>query len=75
MEIFTNKFSIILNEDKSEAVMNFYQIAPSWTEKGSSGEGEIVQEILPVASLVMTGQCAQNFSKSLQTLLNQDQEG
>lgn len=72
MEVYTNKFSIILNEDKSEAVMNFYQIAPSWIEKEESGEGEITQEVLPVASLVMTGQCAQNFSKSLQTLLGQD---
>ena len=58
MESYTNKFSILLSEDKTEAVLNFYQLAPSWSEEdGHPNGGVIVQE---------------NFSKSLQELLNQD---
>lgn len=29
MEAHTNKFGILLSEDKAEAVLNFYQVAPS----------------------------------------------
>ena len=73
MESYTNKFSILLSEDKTEAVLNFYQLAPSWSEEdGHPNGGVIVQEVLPIASLVMTRQCVENFSKSLQELWNQD---
>ena len=75
MEAYTNKFSILLSEDKTEAVLNFYQVAPSWSEEaGHPNGGVVVQETLPIASLVMTRQCVENFSKSLQDLLGQKQE-
>lgn len=73
METYTNKFSILLSEDRTEAVLNFYQVAPSWSEEeGHPNGGVIVQEVLPVASLVMTRQSVENFSKSLQELLSKD---
>ena len=49
MESYTNKFSILLSEDKTEAVLNFYQLAPSWSEEdGHPNGGVIVQEVLPL---------------------------
>lgn len=69
MEDYTNKFTIILNEDKSEAVLNFYQITAALSEGKSPSENEIVSEVVPVASLVMTGQCFRNLAASIQGLL------
>ena len=72
MQSFTNKFSIALNQDKTEAIINFYQNIPMIPEDGSNISGEIPSQIIPVASLAMTGQCARNFAKALNDLLEQE---
>ena len=74
MQTFTNKFTIILNQDKSEAIINFYQNIPILPENGQPTVGELPSQVTPVASLAMTGQCAKNFSRALGDLLNQEME-
>lgn len=72
MQAYTNKFSIILNQDKSEAIINFYQNIPVLPESGQPALSEIPSQVVPVASLAMTGQCAKNLSDALRDLLERD---
>lgn len=70
MQSFTNKFSIALSQDRTEVVFNFYKNIPLIPE--DNPPDEISVQVVPVANLVMTGQCAKNFSKALSDLLSKD---
>lgn len=70
MQTFTNKFTVVLNQDKTEAIINFYQESPALSNLSGPLEGPIPTEFSPVANLVMTGQCAHNLLTALQEVLN-----
>lgn len=74
MQVFTNKFSVALNQDKSEVIINFFQNIP--TIPTANDQSKVVREmsstIIPVANIVMTGQCAHNFVATLSNMLEQD---
>ena len=74
MQTFTNKFSIAMNQDKTEVIINFFQnipIVPVGNEPVAR-VGEMESELIPVSNIVMTGQCARNFLSTLSEMLNQE---
>lgn len=71
MQLFTNRFNVMLNQDKTEAIINFYQHAPTVQGIEDADSNAIELKIEPVANLVMTGQCARNLLQVLQDLLNE----
>ena len=73
MQVFTNKFSIALNQDKSEVIINFFQNVPIIPTSNDQPKlvQEMTSEIIPVANIVMTGQCARNFVEMLSNMLEQ----
>lgn len=75
MQAFTNKFSIAVNQDKSEVIINFYQNIPNLPVDldGSVGLREMQSTVIPVSNLVMSGQCAQNLVSTLSSLLMQSE--
>lgn len=71
MQMYTNRFSIAMNFDSTEVMINFFQTlpqVPEGTEKASISE--MPTENVPVANLVMTGQCAHNLLAALQEVLD-----
>lgn len=70
MQQFANKFRIFLNQDKTEAIINFYQEIPAIPDTPQRVEGDFPTTTTPVASLAMTGKCAHNLLASLGDLLN-----
>lgn len=72
MQTFTNKFSIALNQDKTEVMINFFQNVPTLPETNMTpAEAESISSVIvPVANLVMTGQCAKTLVDVLSDLLN-----
>lgn len=79
MQAYTNKFSIALNQDKSEVILNFFQNVPTIPQQDESENlvvSEFKSEIIPIANLAMTGQCARNLASALLQLLDHptDQE-
>lgn len=72
MHVFTNKFTVAVNHDKSEVILNFYQRTPDVpTDTGPVDLREIPTTLTPVSNLVMSGQCAQNLVATLASLLSQ----
>ena len=69
---FTNKFSVALNHDKSEAIINFYQNTPVLPANGQTNTEEFPAEITPVANIVMTGDVARQLAHILQELLDKE---
>lgn len=72
MLLFTNKFSVALNHDKSEAIINFYQNTPVLPANGQTSGKELPAEITPVADIVMTGEVARQLANILQELLDRE---
>lgn len=74
MQVFTNKFSVALNQDKSEVIINFFQNVPIIPTSSDQPKlvREMASEIVPVANIVMTGQCARNFVETLSNMLDRD---
>ena len=67
MQTFTNHFQILMNQDKTEVILNFTQNIPEIKEDGAiSDQGMVVQ---PVANLAMTGQMARNLANTLLGML------
>lgn len=69
---FTNKFSVALNRDRTEALISFYQNTPTIPDEYA--EDEVVQDmkpvVVPIVSLAMTGQCAKNLASSIMALID-----
>lgn len=72
MQAFANKFTIFFNQDKTEAIINFYQEIPDLSNVTGQVVGNFPTEVTPVANLAMTSQCAKNLLDSLQALLNKE---
>ncbi len=76
MQAYVNKFSIALNQDKTEAIINFFQNVPVIPQNEGASKmtvrGEMPAEVIPVVNLVMTGECAHNFARMLLDLLDQE---
>ncbi|WP_312615161.1 hypothetical protein [Oscillibacter sp.] len=70
MHSYTNKFNIFMSEDKTEVLLNFYQNTPSLPESGQPLEGNLPAQLIPVASMAMTGKLAENLAQALGELLN-----
>lgn len=74
MQAFTNKFNIAMNQDKTEVIINFFQNIPTVPVNTEYPQlvREMTSDVVPVANLVMTGQCAKNFAATLSSMLEQD---
>lgn len=71
MQVYTNRFSIAMNFDSTEVLINFFQNIPQVPEDATKASiAEMQTENVPVANLVMTGQCAHNLLAALQEVLN-----
>lgn len=72
MQSFVNKFNIVLNQNKSEVIINFYQQYPVAQADGEIPSENIEVEVTPVANLIMNGDCAANLCKVLADLLQDE---
>ena len=72
MQTFTNKFSVAFNQDRSEALINFFQNVPNIPADDSAANGNVqmTSQIIPVANMAMTGQCARNLAEAILKLIN-----
>ena len=72
MHIFANKFSIALNQDKTEVMLSFFQNYPSLNEQLTADGSQIDMSttVEPVSQLVMTGPCAKSLAEALGSLMN-----
>ena len=70
MQTFVNKFDIVINQDKSEVVLNFSQMSPVLPKEGGAMPTDITTEETPVSSMVMTNILAQNLITTMQRMLN-----
>lgn len=61
MQTFVNTFQIVVNQDKTEVVLNFSQRAPSMNADGAVS-GTIEH---PVSNLVMTGELARQLAAAM----------
>lgn len=66
MQTFVNGFQIVVNQDKSEIVLNFLQRVPSLDQNGAVVG--VVEH--PVSNLVMTGENARQLATALTASLN-----
>ena len=74
MQNYTNRFSIAVNKNKSELMLNFYQESPNF-DINTLDEGK--KNILPstvdlVANLVMSYSCAEDLIHALQKIISDD---
>ena len=65
MQQYTNHFTVATNDRKTEAVLNFYQEAPSFTNGTLDGT-----ETIPLANLVMTTESLKGLHDLIGNLLN-----
>lgn len=71
MQTYTNRFNVAMNFDGTEVLVNFFQTLPQVPEGANTVSiSEMSTENVPVANLVMTGQCARNLLAALQEVLN-----
>ena len=71
MQMYTNQFTIAMNSDGTEVMINFAQSVPQVPGGAKTGAAsEMPTEHIPVSTLVMTGQCAQNLLNALQEVFN-----
>lgn len=72
MQQFTNKFSVAVNQQQTEVLLNFYQDVPEFMLNGEPMEKSINDQVQsePVSSLVMTYEFAEKFSKLFQDILH-----
>ena len=73
MQLFANKFSIAMNESKSEVVVNFFQNVPTipGSVDGTTVSGTMDSEVVPISNLVMTGEFAEQLATTLLRMLEQ----
>lgn len=75
MQIFTNKFNIAMNMDKTEVIINFSQhvpIMPSDNDELTGSAQRPTFENIPVSKIVMTGQQAKNLVTLLSNMLEEE---
>lgn len=74
VQMYTNRFTVAANQDKSEFVIDFYQTVPKVPvdPEGGSATPNLPTEIHPVSNLVMSGQTAVNLIKAVQSILEAD---
>lgn len=71
MQMYTNQFTIAMNSDGTEVMINFSQSVPKVPGGIKTGAAsEMPTEHIPVSTLVMTGQCAQNLLNALQEVFS-----
>lgn len=76
MQMYTNRFRVAMNYDGTEVLINFSQNVPQIPDDAEEGRlSEMPTENIPVADLVMTGQCARNLLATLQEVLNTPHTG
>lgn len=71
MQTYTNRFNVAMNKDGSEIILNFFQNMPELQAVADQDatDSDLPTEMIPVANLVMTGQCAHNLLTVLQNIL------
>lgn len=76
MQTYVNKFNIALNQDKSEALVDFFQNVPVIPQNNEAMnitfDTNLNTEVIPVVNLVMTGECARQLAMTLLALLGQE---
>lgn len=74
MQMYTNRFTVAANQDKSEFVIDFFQAVPKVpvAPEENSVTPNLPTEIFPVSNLVMSGQTAINLIKAIQNILEAD---
>ena len=71
MQMYTNQFTIAINSDGTEVLINISQSVPKVPGGIKTGAAsEMPTEHIPVSTLVMTGQCAQNLLNALQEVFS-----
>ena len=74
MQSFTNKFSIAMNPDKTEVILDFFQNVPVFEndDVGINKKVDATMQKIPVANLVMSGTCARNLADVLLKMFEED---
>lgn len=71
MQMYANRFNIAKNQDGSEVILNFFQNMPQFPDSVDQEAvvTDVPTEMMPVANLVMTSQCARSLLAVLQDIL------
>ena len=72
MQIFTNKFTIAVNAEKTEVILNFFQNIPTFPPDGTPSSEPVpaATQIVPVANLAMSGLFAKNLAETILKMLD-----